>query len=1085
MIKTSQVLLCLIFGISSAFAVESPLWLRHTSISPDGSTVAFTYMGDIFTVPVNGGRATQITSNKGYDSNPIWTPDGCRIAFSSNREGADDIYIINRDGGTAKRITTHSGNETPLTFVNDSVLMFSAYPQPFGQLSVAPFLAQTYTVNVNSTSARPKQFLATAMLAASFDKNGKLLYQDKKGFENQFRKHERSSGTYDIWLYDDNKFTKLTDFNGHDINPVWSADGSSFYYLSEKDGTLNVYKRRLTDGKDIQLTSFKEHPVRHLSVSANGTLAFSWDGEIYTMKSGETPVRMEVRVVSDNFDSDVVKNIRKSGASQFAVSPSGDEVAFVIRGDVYVTSTKHKTTRRITDTSAQERCLSFSPDGKSLVYDSDRDGKWKLFISKIKDADNKMFSYATDVEEELLYSGEGPAQQPEFSPDGKYVAFLENRTELKVINVDTKKVNIALDGKYNYSYSDGDVDFQWSPNSKWFLVDYIGIGGWNNMDIALVSRDGKHVVNLTESGYSNSNPKWALDGKAIIYQTGKYGMKSQGSWGNQTDAVMMVLDGDAWDNFNLTEEEAELKEQAEKDKKEKEDKADKGDKKKDKKKKAAKKKKDTVEKETPIELSDFDLVNRRYRMRRLTSQSAFMGDTYLNKKGTKFYYVAISTQGDPGLYEVDIKKDETKLLASGVKGGFIPDKDGENLFVLSSSGISKVALSDGSKKNIEFEAFYDRKPSKEREYIYYHMLSQVKDKFYDENMHGVDWEKYGEHYKKFLPYINNNRDFAEMMSEILGELNASHTGSGTPTGFVSLPTGELGVVADATYTGDGIRIAEILRRGPLSKKSLNVTPGDIILAIDGKTIEAGKDYYPLLEGKAGRNTNLTIKSANGKERNVRVKPISIGRQSSLLYERWVEHNEHVVDSLSNGRIGYVHVQGMDGDSYQAVYDRLLGKYRNCDAVIVDTRYNGGGWLHNDLAILLSGKEYVRYEPRGRYIGSEPFSQWNKPSVMLVNESNYSDAHGSAYTYQTLGIGDIVGAPIPGTMTAVWWETQIDPNLYFGIPQVTSVGVDGKPMENKQLNPDVRIYNNPGDLISGKDAQLECAVTHLLNKVAKK
>ncbi len=197
---------------------------------------------------------------------------------------------------------------------------------------------------------------------------------------------------------------------------------------------------------------------------------------------------------------------------------------------------------------------------------------------------------------------------------------------------------------------------------------------------------------------------------------------------------------------------------------------------------------------------------------------------------------------------------------------------------------------------------------------------------------------------------------------------------------------------------------------------------------------------------------------------------------------WVERNEKLVDSLSNGRIGYVHIRGMNNESFQTVYSRLLGKYRNCDAVVVDTRFNGGGWLHNDVALLLNGKEYVRYSPRGQYIGSDPFSQWTKPSVMLVNEANYSDAHGTPYTYKTLGIGKLVGAPVPGTMTAVWWETQIDPSIVFGIPQVTSLDRNGEPLENKQLQPDIEVYNTPSEKVSGNDVQLKKAVEELLKSI---
>lgn len=481
----------------------------------------------------------------------------------------------------------------------------------------------------------------------------------------------------------------------------------------------------------------------------------------------------------------------------------------------------------------------------------------------------------------------------------------------------------------------------------------------------------------------------------------------------------------------------------------------------------------------------FDLANRKHRMARLTGSSAFVGDYFMNPKGTKFYYVARATEGGYNLMERDLKKGDTKVLIKGVSGGIETDAKGENIFLITGSGLKKIDLAKGSTENIEFEAPYDRKPSLEREYIFDHMVRQVNDKFYDKNIHGIDWTGYGEHYRQFLPYINNNEDFSILMSEILGELNASHTGSGHSAGGASLQTAELGAFFDPAYEGDGLKVTEVLPRGPLAARKVNVKPGDIIMSVDGKKIEAGKDYYPLLEGKAGKKTRLEIRRADGKTDFAEIKPMQKWYLSDHLYKRWVEHNQAVVDSLSGGKIGYVHVEGMDGSSYQTVYDQLFGKYRNCDAVIVDTRFNGGGWLHNDIALLLGGKEYVRFMPRGKYIGSEPFSQWTKPSVMLVNESNYSDAHGTPFVYQTLGIGDVVGAPIPGTMTAVWWETQIDPSLYFGIPQVTSVDMQGNVLENHQLNPDVLIYNNPADELSGNDAQLAGAVKHLLSKTAKK
>ncbi len=1071
--KTIAFLALVVTGVCS-YAAESPLWLRNTAISPDGKTIAFTYRGDIFTVPATGGAARQITSDKAYDTAPVWSPDGSRIAFSSTREGSADIYVAPATGGTPQRITTHSGAETPLAWLNDSTILFSAALHPSHHALNDAFFTQVYSVPARP-GMRPKLFLPLSMRTASV-RDGKILFEETSSYENQWRKHETSAGTPDIYLYDDGKFSKVASFKGSDRNPVWlSAD--RFAYLSEQDSTLNVYEASV-DGKGVrQLTGFKTNPVRHLTASADGKiLAFNWDGEIYTLTPGGKPAKINVEITADKYDSDHVRRFISGGADNMAVSPSGEEVAFVARGDIYVTSVKYKTTKRITDTPSQERVVDFSPDGRTLVYDSERDGIWQLFTAKIKDDKEKSFAYATDIVEEPLYRSDKPVQQPAFSPDGKKVAFLEDRTELNVIDLDTKKVHTALDGKYNYSYTDGDITFEWSPDSRWFLIDYIGEGGWNNTDIALVSEDGATVVDLTESGYSDGNAKWALGGKALTYSTGRYGYKSHGSWGNEADVVLMVLDPEAWDNFRMTEEEAAI---AEKAKEEAESAADK-----DKKDKKGKKDKKKDAKADEAETLKFDIENRRYRVQRLTGGSSRLGDYFLSPKGDKLYYMARSTEGDYNLYCRDIREGDTKVLASGKSGGIVPDKKGENIFVISGRGMSKINLASGTSESIEFEAPYDRHPSLERDYIYTHAWQQVKDKFYDANIHGIDWEGYGKNYRKFLPYIDNNTDFAIMLSELLGELNASHTGARYYGGGAPMSTASLGAYYDFGYDGDGIRIAEVLPRGPLSAKSAGIEAGDVITAIDGVKIPAGSDFYPLLDGKAGKKVRLGVTKADGSAKSVVVKPISAGAESGIVYQLWVESNEARVDSLSGGRIGYVHIQGMDSESFRTAYDRILGKYRNCEAVIVDTRFNGGGWLHNDIAQLLSGREYVRYTPRGRYIGSDPFSQWTKPSVMLVNQANYSDAHGTPYVYKTLGIGKVVGSPVPGTMTAVWWETQVDPSIVFGIPQVTSIGADGKILENTQLQPDIEVYNTPAEIISGDDAQIRAAVYELLRQLGK-
>ncbi len=1068
----------LIFGamaLSACIAMNAadstPLWLRNVAISPDGKTIAFTYKGDVYTVPSAGGMARQLTSNPAYDSYPVWSPDGKYLAFSSDRDGSQDVFIISSTGGTARRLTTSSTAEKPAAWLNDSTVLFIASEMPDYRSALGPFGSQVYSVT--TSAKRPKMFSTHPMSAISVNKKGEVLYQDKKGYENAYRKHENSSATGDIRLMKEGSNKLLTTFKGNDQNPVWLND-NNFAYISEEDGTLNVYSRNTSGSEKRKLTSFVKHPVRSLSASDNGLLAFSWDGEIYTLVPGKEPQKVNVSIVSDDYDRDLVDQLRTGGATTLAVSPTGKEVAFVIRGDVYVTSVKYKTTKRITDTPGQERNVSFSKDGRTIVYDSERDGKWQLFTSRIKNDDEKQFAYATELIEEPLYSSDKAAQQPVFSPDGKKVAFLEDRTILRVIDVDTKKAVTALDGKYNYSYTDGDVGFMWSPDSRNLLVDYIGVGGWNNKDIAMVSADGTKVVNLTESGYTDYDPRWALDGEAITWRSDRYGMRSHGSWGAEDDIMFMALTPEAYDKLHLTEEEAALA----KEEKENKEKADK-EKTKDKKKSDKKSKKSEPENEKqPV---NFDFDNKDLRTERLTGRSGGLGNYVLSAEGDKLYYITGDATGKSNLMEMNLRKGGTKVLVSGVRGSIVPDEKIENLYVISGGGIKKVDLGKGSAEDIEFEARYDRSPSKEREYIYDHMLSEVQDKFYDVNLHGVDWDGYGKEYRKFLPYINNGEDFAILLSEILGELNASHTG-GRYYAPVTYSTASLGAYFDDDYSGKGLKIAELVPGGPLTTAAANITPGDIILEIDGTEIEPEMDYFPLLKNRAGKKMMLKVQDAAGKIRNVNIRPIGKGSLSDLLYKRWVRRNQAMVDSLSNGRIAYVHIKEMDSPSFRTVYSQLLGKYRNREAVIVDTRWNGGGWLHNDVAILLSGKKYVDFKPRGQYIGSEPFSQWTKPSVMLVNEANYSDAHGTPMAYKSLEIGKIVGAPVPGTMTAVWWENQIDPNIVFGIPQVTSVDIHGNVMENHQLEPDVVVYNDPMKVEQNIDEQIAESVKQLLQQL---
>ena len=1058
-----------------ASAQETPLWLRSNSISPDGKEIAFTYKGNIYIVDADGGQARQITTNPAYDTTPIWTPDGQNIVFCSTREKSKDVFMIPAKGGKPVRITTHPHNETPVAVLNDGTILFSAAIEQDTEYGNFPGDAQLYAVSQNG--GRPQRVTSLPIKNMSINKDGEIIYEDYKGYEDPFRKHHTSSVTRDIWLYTPEPgqeefaitgkgtFKKISDFVGEDRNPVFAPDGDTFYYLSEKDGTFNIYRSSISSPeKSEQVTFHKDNPVRYLSISASGDLCYSQDGELYIIRKGKEPQKVEIAMITDEVERPIEYRNLSSGVTRMAVSPNGKELAITVRGDVYVTSADHRTTRRITNTPQQERGLSFSQDGRTIYYAAERNGHWGIWETSLTDKEDKYFTYSVKMEEKQVTPAGETCFQPQVSPDGEWLAYLKNRTGISIMNIKSGKEKDLLPCDVNYSYSDGDQSYEWAPDSRHILCNYQKNGGWNNEDVAVIDIETGEITNLTESGYSDGNFKWALKGKAMTWSSDRGGYRSHGSWGAENDVYIMFFDRKEYTDFTKDKEDRELEDLLKDEKEQK------------------KEKKDSLKEEKKPAKLALDLEDRHDMIVKLTPFAGRLGDHYLTQDGKKLYYM-VRLEKSMDLCVMDMEDRSIKVVSKGVYGSLYPTADDKYMYLLSGSGVSRISTATGAKESISFNGDFEYKPAQEREYIFNHIWKQVEEKFYVADIHGVDWKKYKETYAKFLPHIDNNFDFQELLSEMLGELNGSHTGAR----YYYRPEfsmANLGVFFDDGYEGDGLKIKEVIKGGALYVQAPEVKAGDIIEAIDGQKISAGLDWYRLLQRKAGQKVVLTV-SKNGKSpQDIYVKTAT--GDSRQLYRRWVEQRAEMVRELSGGRVGYVHVEGMDSESFRRVFSEMLGKYRTCEAIIVDTRHNGGGWLHDDLVTLLSGKEYVRFEPRGQYIGSDPFTKWTKPSCVLIGEDNYSDACGFPYAYKTLGLGKLIGAPVPGTMTAVWWETQIDPTLVFGIPQVGVTAVkEGRYIENMQIEPDILVYNDPASVLRGEDKQLERAVEEMLKEIDNK
>ena len=1085
-------------GFAFAQAQDSPLWLRYPSISPDGKTIAFTFKGDIYTVPASGGKATAITTNPAYDTNPTWSPDGKSIAFSSDRNGNFDVFVVSADGGAPVRLTTNSASETVQTFTPDGKnVIYTAFIQKpaSNQQYPAAFLSEVYSVSVKG--GRPMQITTAAGENHSYTKDGKtVFYNDIKGQENAWRKHHTSSVARDIWKWNipTNTFTQLTVEGAEDRNPVLSADEKTLYYLSENSGSFNVWKMDVANPKTIsQVTKFTKDPVRFLSASKNDVMAFSQNGELYTLKAGGQPEKVKVTIVSDA-DNQKQETVARSGISDAVLSPNGKEIAIVIRGDIYVTSVDYSTTRRITNTPTQERTPSFSPDGRTLVYAAFRNGSWNLYTASIAKATDPFFYAATAVKEEPLLVSKDDTFQPMFSPAGNEVAYLKDRTKIFVIDTKTKATRQVTDGSKNFSYADGDMDFDWSPDGKWITLAYIDKLRQGYNDIGIVSANGGDVKNITLSGYMQDKPKWMMNGDIILFSSDRFGMRAHGSWGSERDVFGIYTNKAALDKATLSKEDLDLIKEQEKLKKENEKKAAEKKAADSKDKKAADDKKkpaagaDTTKKGSDVKPIKLELNGIEDRIQRLTINSSQLSDYVITPDGEKLFYLAAFEDGYD-LWVNELRKNETKILTklNGRGGSLVLDKDGKNLFIFSSQGITKIDVNNGSRKPVTFAAEVEVDGAAERTYMFNHVYQTVKNKFYRTDLHGCDWEYYKNNYERFLPYINNNYDFAQLLSELLGELNASHTG-----GRYSAPrvdgadnTARLGLLTDVTYTGEGVKVDEVLKDGPFDRATSKVTKGCILTHVDGTPITAGMDYFPLLNQKAGKRVLLTFKDAKGTSFDEVIKPISAGFENELMYNRWIENRRAEVEKLSNGKLGYVHIRSMADPSFRSTFSDVFGRYNDKEGIIIDTRFNGGGRMHEDIEALFSGTKYLEQVPRGQYVGLQPTKRWTKPSIMLTGEANYSNAHGTPWVYQHMGIGKLVGMPVPGTMTSVWWENMQDNSITYGIPIIGYRTKEGKILENTQLEPDFKVANQSTVLDAGRDQQIEEAVKQLLKEVEAK
>ena len=1042
----------------TVIAEANPNWLRQPAVSPDGKQIAFIYSGQLWRMPAEGGEAVPLTSALFRAGNPVWSPDSRTIAFSADRHGNPDVFTISAAGGEITRLTSHSMLDTPQAFSSDGKsLYFNSMrlgdPKVnFGGVLMGTSL-QLYQIPLQG--GRERLEIALPALDVSRSPDGRFfLYTNFKSSESEWRKHAVSEATRDIWLYDskDGTHRQLTDWRGEDRNAVWSADGKSFYWLSERSGSFNVWKQSI-DGqaKPAQVTFHEKHPVRFLSVSKENDLVYGFDGEIWRLAhSSKDSAKVNVHISQGSLLDGVTFANISDQVSEVAVSADGTQLGVIARGEVFVIDADRGTTRRVTDTPQHEKNLSFRPDGKAVIYVSERDGTYDIFESTmdVKDAPNLLTPGA--FKETRLTTSKSDLTEPAYSPDGNRLAFLENRTQLVVMDVATKTTTIVMPKGLSYSYTDGDLPFIWSPDGRW-LAATTGNAA-SHFNIHLVDSSGKQApVGITRTGLEAVNPKFSPDGRTLYYMSSRNGLKTLDSKTAEVDVYATFLTQAAYDAVARPD--------------------------------------DTP----PPEEKDWqpELKNIGYRTLRITPLSGQYATYCATADGKSVVVVSVSpTSGMTG-YTIPLGKPGLAPLfnkAPAAVDSFPVDTKG-NLYFIGAGVIERVNLATGPAGTIPFKAEIAYDLRGEMRWFFDHVARLTAQKFYRADMGGVDWDFYVREYAKHLPSIHRGEDLAELFSELAGELNASHMGSHyTPLAKSGGDeTASLGLYYDHRFEGPGAKIIDYLPIGPAARAGSKLRPGAIILTVNGKAIEPNSDIHTLLNHAAGNPLRLTIQPADGGaivEEIVTPEPYI----NSLIHsnDRWVSQNAELVEKLSGGRLGYVHIATMLTPDYQGFYSDLFGKYADREGVVVDVRFNGGGNLSDRLISDLSAKSFGKSVDRdGNPIADVPAIRWTKPSILLANAFSYSDGSIFPHLYKESKLGTFIGEPVPGTGTSVWWVDLLPGKRFtYGIPEIGRKMPDGRFYENTEDSPDIIIRRNPDAIEQGRDEQLEAAVSTLLEQLKK-
>lgn len=1017
MMRTLILTVAMAFFFPAGVQAQEPIrFARTPDISPDGKLVAFSYLGDIWTVETIGGVARPVTLHEAHDYSPVFSPDGRTIAFSSNRHGSYDVFVVPAVGGKPQRLTFDSATDLVTGWTPDGKQVLFASTR--GAAFPAGF--ELYTVPVEGS--RVRRLSACEGKEGVFSPKGdKLAYV--RGSGTWYRKGYRGSSNDDLWVCnaDGTNNQQLTTFNGQDTSPMWSPDGRFVYYVSEQFGTpANVVRHDLSGKTKPQpMTLHKDEGVRRARISGNGEwIVYECGVDLWvaSTREGQPPRKLAIEVHADDKTNPEHTKTFTSGASEYAVSPDEKHVAFVVHGELFLMPLSGGKATRLTDHPAYDHGIAWSPDSKKIIFASDRGGHEDLYLLEPDDPEHPQLVKAHKFKTTRLTDTPEGEVGVSFAPNGKRVVFIR-AGKLWSINPD------GTDPKVVVPHTQV-IDYDWSPDAEW--IAYARMDGSFASEMYIMPAEGGEAKNVTRYATFNAGITWSYEGKKIAFLSQRR---------SDTSLYVLSLQKPAVEGAPESKE---------------------------------------------IDWDDIHL--------RVKQPAALPADEgAISMDGSKVAFRSHSNDGDD-LWVANAnggqmtRMTHTKAQPHQIQWSRrLPDliyfRDGNGMLRLGKASMGEPAA-------VPFQAKMIIRQDEEYQEMFEQSWRALREQFYDVKFHGIDWYAVRDKYRPAVKHVALKEDLYALISLMLGELNASHLGI---QGHASKPdetTADLGLLFDESYSGPGLKIAEVLKHGPADKRGLNLKPGDVIGVLDRVELNEKTNLSRLLNDKAGETVVLQVSSSPNPDfrdakawRRVEIQAAPREELSKWMYERWVDRNAKRVAEMSKGKFGYIHIPSMDDAGLDRFVRALYSDNFDKEAIVLDVRFNSGGFTHDQVLNYLGGKQHTLFRQRH---GSEGWvlrsndRKWAKPLVLLINQRSYSDAEIFPNAFRTLGLGKLVGQPTGGYVIGTTSIRLIDGSS-FRVPRTGVYTLKGVNMDKEGVAPDVLVETHPDQLAKGIDLQIDKAV----------